>query len=76
MDQQISDLIDFPTQLKRLRLESGFSQESLSDAAELHHSYISMLERGKRNPSLLTLQKIAGAFEMKTWEFVQAIECS
>jgi transcriptional regulator with XRE-family HTH domain len=69
-------LIDFSTELKRLRLESGFSQESLSDAAELHHTYISMLERGRRNPSLVTLHKIAKAFEMKTWEFMRAIETS
>ncbi len=41
--------------LKNLRLESGYSQEKLALDCELDRTYISMLERGKRQPTLKTI---------------------
>ncbi|MCH8323349.1 MAG: helix-turn-helix transcriptional regulator [Proteobacteria bacterium] len=45
--------------IKRLRLEKGWSQEDLSFEAKLHRTYISDIERGKRNPTVTVLEKIA-----------------
>ncbi len=45
--------------LKRLREEQGFSQESFADHCGLHRTYISGIERGVRNPTVLILDKIA-----------------
>lgn len=37
------------------------SQEDLAERAKLDRTYVSGIERGKRNPSLRILQRIAGA---------------
>ena len=45
--------------LKRFREEQGFSQESFADHCGLHRTYISGIERGVRNPTVVILDKIA-----------------
>ena len=45
--------------LKKLREEQGFSQESFADHCGLHRTYISGIERGVRNPTVVILDKIA-----------------
>lgn len=64
---------DFASSLKALRNRKGLSQESLSSIAGLDRTYISMLERGKRKPSLETIEKIATALEMKSWELLKTL---
>jgi len=41
--------------LKDLRLEAGYSQEKLALECGLDRTFVSMLERGKRQPSLTTI---------------------
>ena len=50
--------------LKRLREEQGFSQESFADHCGLHRTYISGIERGVRNPTVVILDKIAKALKV------------
>ena len=47
--------------VRKHRTELGLSQESLANLAGLHRTYISMLERGIRNPSLTVILQIAEA---------------
>lgn len=47
------------TNLKRLRAKHGWSQEQLAFEAGIHRTYISDLERGARNPTILLLEKLA-----------------
>ncbi|MBR7797896.1 helix-turn-helix domain-containing protein [Agaribacter marinus] len=44
--------------IRMLRKEQGLTQEELAEKAELQHSYIGGIERGERNISLLTMEKI------------------
>ena len=52
-------LTTFGKNLKFLRTQKGISQEEFADRTKLDRTYISGLERGKRNPSFLTLIKLA-----------------
>ncbi|WP_101807454.1 helix-turn-helix domain-containing protein [Paenibacillus pasadenensis] len=47
--------------IKQLRMQKGLSQAKLAELAELQDSYIGGVERGKRNISLNSLQKIMSA---------------
>lgn len=50
--------------LKKLREEQGFSQESFADHCGLHRTYISGIERGVRNPTVVILDRIARALRV------------
>jgi transcriptional regulator with XRE-family HTH domain len=50
--------------VKRLRHESGLSQEELAHRAEVHQTYLSGVETGRRNPSIVVLQRIAVALNV------------
>jgi len=47
-----------------LRARLGLSQEQLAERAELHWTYVSGVERGKRNPGLNTLARLARALKI------------
>ncbi len=47
--------------VQALRREKGFSQEELSHRADMHQTYLSGIERGRRNASILVLARIAEA---------------
>lgn len=45
--------------LRRYRHERGFSQEAFADHMGVHRTYMGSVERGERNLTLQTLEKIA-----------------
>lgn len=55
--------------IKELRQIQGLSQEEFAFRCDLDRTYITSLERGKRNISLENLEKIAKAFNMSLSEF-------
>ncbi len=52
--------------LRRAREHLGISQEELADRAGLHRTYVSGVERGVRNPTVIVLEKIAKALKVKS----------
>lgn len=57
-------LISFGEKVRELRKASGMSQEELSFKADLHRTYIGMIERAEKNITLINLDKIAKALEV------------
>ena len=54
----------FGEQVRRIRLERGWSQEHLADVAELDRSYVGCIERGERNVSIENICKLTEALEV------------
>jgi transcriptional regulator with XRE-family HTH domain len=50
--------------MRKHREERGWSQEELAFECGLHRTYISGVERGVRNPTVIVLQKIAKALKV------------
>ena len=55
----------------RLRREKGLTQEQVEERSGISHQYLSGLERGKRNPSIVTLYEIAQALGVSHVELVR-----
>ena len=58
-------LKNFGEQVKIKRLEAEFSQEEFAEKLGIHRTYMSFIERGLRNPSLLMIFKISRALKIK-----------
>lgn len=50
--------------LQVLRRAKGLSQEELAHQSQIHQTYLSGVERGKRNPSVMVLARIAEALDV------------
>lgn len=50
------------------------TQEQLADAAEIHVTYLSGIERGKKNPTIGMLNAVAGALGVGTLELLQSAD--
>ncbi|WP_194954020.1 helix-turn-helix domain-containing protein [Sphingopyxis solisilvae] len=48
--------------IRTLRQEKGWSQEDYADRADIHRTYVSDIERGRRNPTITVLEKLAVPF--------------
>ena len=55
----------------RIRRERGLTQEELAERCGLSQQYLSDLERGKRNPTIVTIYEIALALRVSQLEMVQ-----
>ncbi len=60
--------------LRQLRKERGLSQEKLALESGYHRTYISLLERGQKNPSLRTIFELAKALEVAPSEIVERVQ--
>ena len=55
----------------RLRKEKGFTQEQFAEASGFTQQYVSGLERGRRNPTVVTLFHLASALGVSHVDLVQ-----
>lgn len=57
-------LIQFGERVREIRKDKNLSQEELAFKADLHRTYIGMIERAEKNVTLLNIDKIAKALEV------------
>lgn len=57
--------------LKKYRKEAGFSQEGLALECGLHRTYVSGVERGIRNPTVVVLAQIAKPLGIPPWRLLE-----
>jgi DNA-binding XRE family transcriptional regulator len=62
--------IDFGNKLKFLRERAGISQAQLGEEAGLDRTFISLMERGDRQPSLTTLVKLSNALKVSITKMI------
>jgi transcriptional regulator with XRE-family HTH domain len=60
--------------LRAARKEIGLSQETLAHLSGLHRTYVSSIERGERNLSILNLLTLATVLEVDASIFVLSLE--
>jgi DNA-binding XRE family transcriptional regulator len=60
--------------IRSLRSDHGLTIEGLAHAADLHPTYVSGIERGRNNPSLETLRRLAAALGVRLSEVIRRAE--
>ena len=63
-------LINFGRNVREIRKKKGLSQEQLAFKADLHRTYIGMIERAEKNITLINIEKIAMALEVEVSELI------
>ncbi len=67
------ELTALAIRVKFLRNELNLSQEILADKCGFDRTYISLIERKKRNPSFLNLRKLCQGLEVSLSEFTEGL---
>lgn len=62
--------LEFGKHLRKVRARAGLSQEALAEEAGLHRTYVSSVERGERNISLVNIYRLAAALKVNARELL------
>lgn len=65
---------DVGSRVRAFRLQRGLTQEGLAERADLHNTYIGQIERGEKNLSIVSLDKILFALHVTYSEFFEPID--
>lgn len=60
--------------IRKRREAAGLSQEALAEEAGLHRTYVSLLERGERTPTLIVVKRLADALGTTMTSLVRELE--
>ncbi len=60
----------FGDKVRSIRMQKGMSQEQLAALANMHRTYIGMIERAEKNITLINIEKIAKALEINIKELI------
>lgn len=64
-------LMLFGNNVRKLRKSNGLSHEKLAEMADLHRTYIGMIERAEKNITLINIEKIAAALNVKITDLLE-----
>lgn len=66
----------FGRNLRACREERGLSQEAFADLLGFHRTYVGGLERGERNPSLRSVERIADLLQVDALQLLDGRSCT
>ena len=61
-------------EIRNARLSAGLSQEELASQADVHRTYVSLLERNRKSPTLAVLLRICDALGVSAARMVERVE--
>lgn len=64
----------FGDAVRTRREQLGLTQEDLADKAGIHRTYLSDIERGSRNLSLINIERVASALDLPLSELFRLVE--
>lgn len=67
-------LVSLGKRIKEMRKERAISQEQLAELAFVHRTYIGMIERGEKNVTIISAEKIAVALGISVSELFAGYE--
>jgi transcriptional regulator with XRE-family HTH domain len=68
------ELIQFGSNVRKLREARDWTQEQLAEKADLDQTYISGIERGERNLTILSVAKLAAALKTTSADLCRGID--
>lgn len=71
MKEKSKILIKFGDRVREARIKKGLSQEQLAHIADVHRTYIGMIERAEKNITLINIEKIANALGVNINELIK-----
>ncbi len=71
MKEKSKVLINFGDKVREVRIKNGLSQEQLAHLADVHRTYIGMIERAEKNITLINIEKIAKALDVNINELIK-----
>jgi len=66
--------VRFGRAVRLVREKDGVSQEKLAELAQVDRTYVSMIERGKRHPTLEVAERISHALGIRLSEMIRRAE--
>jgi transcriptional regulator with XRE-family HTH domain len=67
-------IVRFGRTVRKLRAEAGYSQESFADVIGVHRTYMGTIERGRGNPTLDMIAKIARGLNLNVAQLLTKVE--
>jgi transcriptional regulator with XRE-family HTH domain len=64
----------FGVNLRKLRLALALSQDEFADKCQIHRTYVGAIERGERNVTLATLERVAKSLNVDPLTLLKANE--
>jgi transcriptional regulator with XRE-family HTH domain len=65
---------EFGKIIRKLRIEAGLTQEELGFEADLRRTFISTIELGQQQPTLVTIFKLSRALNVRASEMIAMVE--
>ncbi len=65
--------VEIGNRIRKIRNQQGISQEKLALKADMDRTYLASVEAGKRNISIVNLEKILNALDVSFCDFFQGM---